>query len=116
MRYACQIWGLRDNTTCHRILTLQKSALRLMTFNASRSLSNPIFSNLGILKAFDLFEVLNILFVHQYFNRGLPNNLIDTISFSKICHSFNTRGSALGLLQLPSVKTLSYGLNSFSRL
>ena len=116
MRYACQIWGLRDNTTCHRILTLQKSALRLMTLNAPRSPSNPIFSNLGILKVFDLVEVLNILFVHQYFNRGLPNDLIDTLSFSKICHSFNTRGSALGLLQLPSVKTLSYGLNSFSRL
>ena len=71
-----------------------------MTFNAPRSPSNPIFSNLGILKVFDLVEVLNILFVHQYFNRGLPNDLIDTLSFSKICHSFNTRGSALGLLQL----------------
>ena len=89
MRYACQIWGLRDNTTCHRILTLQKSALRLMTFNAPRSPSNPIFSNLGILKVFDLVEVLNILFVPKYF---LPNDLIDTVSFSKICHSFNTRG------------------------
>ena len=69
MHYACQIWGLRDNSTCHRILTLQKFALRLMTFNA------PIFSNLGILKFFELVEVLNILFVHQHSNQGLPKTI-----------------------------------------
>ena len=33
MRYACQVWGLRNTTTTHRILTLQKSALRLISFN-----------------------------------------------------------------------------------
>ena len=31
MRYSCQIWGLRDNTNSHRILTLQKASLRLIT-------------------------------------------------------------------------------------
>ena len=31
IRYGCQIWGLCDNTITHRILTLQKTALRLMT-------------------------------------------------------------------------------------
>ena len=50
MRYSCQIWGLHDNTNSHRILTLQKAALRLITFSAPRTPSNPIFSNFGIPK------------------------------------------------------------------
>ena len=76
----------------------------------------PIFSNLGILKFFDLVEVLNILFVHQHSNQGLPMDLLDSLTFSKISHSFDTRGNALGLLQIPSFKTSFYGLHSFSRL
>ena len=46
--------------------TLQKAALRLITFSAPRTPSNPIFSNLGILKFFEFVEALNILFVHQH--------------------------------------------------
>ena len=116
MRYNCQIWGLRDNLNSHRILTLQKAALRLITFSAPRTPSNPIFLNLGILKFFDIVEVLNVLFVHQYLNQSLPSDLLKTLKFTKISHSINTRGNVLGLLQLPSVRTQSYGSNSFSKL
>ena len=89
---------------------------RLITFSAPRTPSNPIFSNLGILKFFDIVEVLNILFVHQYLNQNLPSDLLKTLKFIKISHSFNTRGNFLGLLKLPSVKTHNYGSNSFSKL
>ena len=75
-----------------------------------------IFSDLGILKFFNLFEVLNILFVHQLFNVDLPEDLLDTFDFSKISHSFNTRGSCLGLLKFSSINTKTYGLHSFSKL
>ena len=50
MCYSCQIWGLRDNTNSYFILILQKAALRLITFSAPRTPSNPIFSNFGIPK------------------------------------------------------------------
>ena len=105
MRYACQVWGLCD-----------KCALRLITFSAARTPSNPIFSDLGILKFSNLVEVLNILFVHQLFNVDLPEDLLDTFDFSKIGHSFDTRGSCLGLLKFSSVNTKTYGIQSFSRL
>ena len=116
MRYGCQLWGLRDNTYSHRVLTLQKAALRLITFSEPRASSNPIFSNLGILKFFDMVEVLNIKFVHQFFNRALPLELLDTLKFYKINHSIRTRSQSLGLIQIPSVNTRSYGLNSFTKL
>ena len=70
----------------------------------------------GILKFFDIVEVLNVLFVHQYLNQSLPSDLLKTLKFTKISHSINTRGNVLGLLQLPTVRTQSYGSNSFSKL
>ena len=82
MRYACQVWGLCDNVACHCILTLQKCALRLITFSAPRTPSNPIFFYLGILKIFNLVEVLNVLFVHQLFNVDLPEDLLDIFDFA----------------------------------
>ena len=84
---SCQIWDLCDNTNSHRILTLQKAALRLITFSAPRTPSNPIFFNLGILKFFDIVEVFNILFVHQYLNQNLPSDLLKRLKFTKIIHS-----------------------------
>ena len=116
IRYGCQLWGLRDNTITHRVLTLQKTALRLMKFSEPRSPSSPIFSELGILKIFDQVEVLNILLVYQHLNRNLPIDTLETIEFNRICHSAGTRGKSLGLLNLPNVKTKTYGLNSLTRL
>ena len=115
-RYGCQIWGLCDNTVTHRILTLQKTALRLMTFSEPRSPSSPIFSDLGILKIFDQVEVLNILLVHQHLNRNLPLDTLETLQFSQICHSTGTRGNTLGLLKRSNVRTKCFGLNSLTHL
>ena len=59
-----------------------------------------------------IVEVLNILFVHQHFNHNLPSDLLKTLKFTKISHSFNMRSNVLGLLQLLSVRTQNYGSNS----
>ena len=90
--------GLCDNSVTHRILTLQKAALRLITFSEPRSPSAPIFAVLEILKFFDLAEVLNILLVHQH--------------FSKVHHSFCTRGKSLGLPSSLNANTSKFGLKS----
>ena len=102
-----------DNVACHRISTLQKCALRLFTFSTPRTPPNPIFSNLGILKFFDLVKILNILFVHQLFNVDIFEDLLNTFDFSKICHSFNIKGSCLGVLKVCSFDTKTDGLHSF---
>ena len=115
IRYACQVWGLCDTYITHRILTLQKTALRLITFNEPRAHSNPIFSKLGILKFFDLVKVLNIQLVHQHLNANLPVDLISTLSFETIDHQPGTRTRFLGLLKLKCC-THTFGLNSLTNL
>ena len=115
-RYACQIWGLCDNSVTHRILTLQNFALRLITFNGPRVSATPLYAEHGILKFFDQVEVMNILYVHKYLNGNLPSDTLNTLKFEKIDHSVGTRGNTIGLLKRPNVNTTNFGLHSFSRL
>ena len=115
IRYASQVWGLRDNSVTHRILTLQNTAMRLMTFNGPRTSPTPLYAELGILKVFDLVKLMNILYVHRYLSSDLPTDTLETLDFSKINHSHGTRSNAVGLLKRPNVNTTSYGLASFTR-
>ena len=116
LQYACQTWGLCDTSISHRILTLQKSAIRLMmTFSNNRTPSSSLFLELKILKVFDLVKVLNILFIHQYLNSMLPVDTLNTFTFQNNAHLYDTRSNELGLLTLPTVKSKSYGINSLSK-
>lgn len=116
VRYACQLWGLCDNTVTHRILTLQNTALRLMTFSEPRTSATPLFAELELLKFFDQVKVLNILFIQKYLKNNLPSDVLSTFNFDEIDHKTVTRGNDTKLLKLSTVKTTNFGLNSLSRL
>jgi len=60
LQYGCQLWGLTDNTISKPIFVLQKKALRLITFNTLQCPSSPLFSDLKILKIFDLVKCLKV--------------------------------------------------------
>ena len=77
----CQVWNIRDKVACHRILTLQKCALRLITFSVPRTPSNPIFSNLRVFKIFDLVEILNPFCSSTLCIRSIEHLLILAKSF-----------------------------------
>jgi hypothetical protein len=105
LSYACQLWGQYDSKFSHRVLVLQKYALRLISFSNPRSPSSPLFARLKILQIFDLVKVLNVLFVYQFLNAKLPTDLRNTFSFTKIDHFYSTRSKALGILKIPKVNT-----------
>ena len=115
-RYASQIWGLCDNTTTHRIQILQNTALRLITFKEPRSSANPLYHELSLLKIFDQVKVMNVCYVQKYLQGNLPSDVLSTLNFKEIDHVVGTRRKAIKLLKLSTVKTLNFGLNSFSRL
>ena len=105
-RYACQIWGLRDNSVTHRIATLQNTALRLMTFSSPRYSATRLYADHGILKIFDLVKLMNIVYVHKFLNQNLPTDILNTLSIERINHSQGTRGCTRGLLRYQSSNTL----------
>jgi len=116
VRYASQLWGLCDNTVTHRILTLQNTALRLMTFSGPRTSATPLFAELSLLKFYDQVKVMNISFIQKYLQGNLPSDVLSTLNYEEIDHVPATRGKAIKLLKLSTVKTSNFGLNSFSRL
>ena len=87
-----------------------------MTFNGPRTSATPLYAELGILKLFDLVKVMNILYVHKHLNGDLPLDTLETLEFTKINHSYGTRGNTIGLLKRPNVNTSTYGLASFTRI
>ena len=116
IRYACQTWGLCDNTTTHRIQVLQNTAIRLMTFQHPRTSVTHLYAELKILKVFDLVESLNIMFIYRYLNHYLPSDCLSTFKFIKIPHEIETRANDINLLFVRNVNTTTFGLNSLTRL
>ena len=116
IRYACQTWGLCDNTITHRIQVLQNTAIRLMTFQGPRASVTRFYSELKILKFFDLVETLNIMFIYRYLNRYLPSDCLSTFTFAVIPHAIGTRANHISLLFVKNVNTTTFGLNSLTRL
>jgi hypothetical protein len=114
MRYACQVWGQNQSTITRRILLLQKSAIRIMSYASFRSPSKPLFFQLRILNIFDLVKLLNMLFIHQSLNFEVPPHILVAFKFTKLPHNVNTRGKAIGLLSQCKVNTNNYGIFSVS--
>lgn len=111
LSYCCQIWGQATSSLVNTILTLQKQALRIITFSHPHSHANPLFSQLKILKFPDYVHLHNVLFLKKITLNTLPFSVIKTfgIDFSV---NYGTRGYSNGLISVPSVQTVSYGLNS----
>ena len=73
LRYACQVWA--QNLKSPRIFNLQKQAIRLITFSNFNAHSSPIFSQLQILKLYDLVKLLNIQLVSLVLSKSSPSAL-----------------------------------------
>ena len=48
--YGCQIWAQNLCSVSHKISTLKKSAVRIMTFSDFKAHSEPLFKKFEILK------------------------------------------------------------------
>ena len=65
--YAIQVWGSASDSDLRKILTLQKKAVRMMTFKdqfpkipGRLNPSTPLFQELGILKVKDVFKIQSV--------------------------------------------------------
>ena len=69
LSYCIEIWGFQ----AHRLLTLQKRAIRTITLNRYNSHSNPLLKKLNILKIDDLCIMQQLQFYFNYLHNDLPN-------------------------------------------
>ena len=114
--YGSQIWGQYISTFNSKIFKLQNRALRIISFANFRADSNPLYSNLKILKLGDLIVLQNCLFVHDTLNKVSPLCFHNYFQHTRNLHPHNTRGADFGCLLVTPYSTTRYGINSITRL
>jgi hypothetical protein len=112
LQYGIIVWGLTYDTYTKPIYLLQKKVVRAITFKNFTSPSTPIFSELKILKLYDLFHLKLLTFVYESVNLISPfyfHNFFETVSF---VHQYDTRQARKGDIFMMRKNTLQYGLRS----
>ena len=70
--YGIIVWGLTYDIHTKPIYLLQKKVVRAIAFQNFTSASSPIFSDLKILKLYDLLDLKLLTFVYESVNRLSP--------------------------------------------
>ena len=112
INYCCQVWGQGGNPHLNKILSIQRSALRIINFMPFRSDVSLMFHSLNIPLFSNLVQTCNILFVFDSLSNNLPVSISNFFKQSRDAHSYNTRNSKNRKLVLPKFKSVKYGKNS----
>ena len=85
------VWGNTYNSLLKPLITLQKKAVRILTFSNFREHSSPLFKMLNIEKFPDLISYRIALFMYDYYTDRLPG--LSLLFFEKVKnrHNYNTR-------------------------
>ncbi|XP_057310678.1 uncharacterized protein LOC130648640 [Hydractinia symbiolongicarpus] len=83
----------------------------LMSFESRRASSSHLYGNLELLKFSDIVKCHNILFLHKLFHEKLPASILNTFAVD-FTHAQGTRAEKIGLINLPTFNTISFGKNS----
>ena len=116
MIYGCQTYGLVENKYTKKIQTLQNRALRLVSFadNSENTVHTcDLYKNLKLLKLNDLVTLKNMLFIHDYFNKKLPESFRNYFQLSKDMHGHSTRNASICHIFIPQIESVKYGRKSF---
>ena len=131
--YGISVWGNADNIHLDTLLTLQKKAVRIIcnkdtNVHASFKLtgtpdtywlydtfikesSSPLFNDLGILKIYDIFNLVISNFVYDSLNKCNPAQFHSYFQYPTNS-LVNTAANRKGNLNTPQVRTVTYGLKS----
>ena len=100
LAYGCQVWG-QSPSAISQTITLQKKALRLMSFSHRDAPSNPIFKDLSILQLNDLITTNNIIFVHKTLNNMSPSHFSNFFELHTPIHDHDTRNDPTSQYTIP---------------
>ena len=113
INYASLVWAQNSNAMS-RILTLQKKAMRIITFQSRNCHSGPLFFKLKLLKFNDKVHLENVLLISKFINSLLPPVFNNWFTFCSNVHNYETTSSATCKLFKPFFCTNLYGNNSIT--
>ena len=91
INYCCQVWGQSGNYHLNRILSVQRSALRIINFKPFRSDVSSLFRTLNIPLFSNPVRKSNLMFVFDSLNHYLPSSISNFFTQSRHIHSHYTR-------------------------
>ena len=112
LRYACQVWGQSNSDILVMVQRAQNKALRIINFKEERHRSAPLYTETKILNLTNIITLNNYMLVFDHLNSSLPAIFDDLFKAFKEQHSHNTRGARRYVLNIPKMKTSSYGSRS----
>ena len=113
INYENLVWTQNSNAIS-RILTLQKKAMRIITFQSRNCNSGTLFFKLKLLKFNDEVHLENELLISKFINSLLPPVFNNWFTFCSNVHNYETASSANCKLFKPSFRTNLYGKNSIT--
>ena len=105
LAYGLVVWGNTYATTLKPIVTLQKQALRTITFLKRDAQSSPIFSQLGLIKFMDLVTMQTATFTFEYYHNLLPKAFDNYFTFISSKHNYNTRLGSKSTYYIDHIRT-----------
>ena len=117
--YGITVWGNASNVLLKPIHILQKTFVRMATYNDNFLIfqdglchSAPLFKQLNLLTIYDIFKLqVGKLVFESINNIGPSNNIVKFIRASSV-HNHNTRYSSNHNFYTSYVRTTMYGLKS----
>lgn len=106
--YGITAWGNTYKSTLAPIITLQKRALRIITFSNYNDHSNPLFKALEIIKFEDIIFLHNAIFMYDFHSGTLPPAFSNYFAAVNKRHNYNTRLASRSSYTLPPIRT-NYG-------
>jgi len=94
LAYCNIVWGAAKPTLLHRLLVLQKRAVRLCTGAGYRASSTPLFKLLRVLNITDINKLQTALFMFKHKHNLIPLSCISYLSHSSEIRIHNTRNKA----------------------
>ena len=101
LSYGCQLWGQNSNAI-KQTISLQKKAIRLMSFAHYQDHSSPLFKSSGLLKLVDVVQQNNMIFTHNVINGKTPSVFSNYFSFAETNHEHQTVNNLSSTYSLPT--------------
>ena len=108
LTYSVITWGTTYQTTLLPLITLQKRAVRIITFSEYNCHSSPLFQKLKVLKVSDLVYLCCALLMYDYYSNRLPLIFNDFFKSINKVHQYQTRLANKISYYLPKART-NYG-------
>ena len=108
VNYGLQIWA-QNLPQNNRIHSLQKSAIRLMTFSQPQTPSLPLFRQLNLFKINELLYLSNIKIAFRALRNETPVAVSSVLRLKYVSNEIVTRGNTNKMLERYEIRTSKYG-------